>query len=313
MAVFSQTRQKTDVNAGAAACIMPLANPIITRFAVSDLCDGEFCGLLLVLNWPAAAEVQAKLGAFQALQGHKAYFYPPSSLHCTVATLRAFTGGPLETGEGGPRLAEAARWAAVLDAAAAMPEWPKGTITLRMNAPSFEGAAGILRYDEVSPGGAIDAMRACLRQAIAAAGGVAAEGSADRSSARALSGASASEPAPHLPNIIHSTVLRWAAEPSEEEVQAARAEFERVGASWEPLEFTVDAGTVRGVFEDRPFMHVPHTAAQVFWRAPGAAKCPCLVCECGSDCKCVPGSPGCDACGAFQIKAKQAAADGAKK
>ena len=76
---------------------------------------------------------------------------------------------------------------------------------------------------------------------------------------------------------------------------------------------TVDAGTVRGVFEDRPFMHVPHTAAQVFWRAPGAAKCPCLVCECGSDCKCVPGSPGCDACGAFQIKAKQAAADGAKK
>ena len=143
-----------------------------------------------------------------------------------------------------------------------------------MNAPSFEGAAGILRYDEVSPGGAIDAMRACLRQAIAAAGGIAAEGSADRSSARALSGASASEPAPHLPNIIHSTVLRWAAEPSEEEVQAARAEFERVGASWEPLEFTVDAGTVRGVIEDRPFMHVPHTAAQVFLASTGSGQVP---------------------------------------
>ena len=44
--------------------IMPLANPIIARFAKHDLCADEFCGLLLVLNWPAADEVQAKLNAF---------------------------------------------------------------------------------------------------------------------------------------------------------------------------------------------------------------------------------------------------------
>ena len=289
---------------------MPLANAIITRFVAGDFCADEFCGLLLVVNWPASSSVQAKLSAFSpAALPKSAYLYPPTSLHCTVATLRAFTGGPLDAGDGGSRSSAAARWSAVLDAAAAMPQWPKGPITLRMLAPTFEGAAGILRYDEVSPGGAIEAMRACLRDAILAAGGVAAEGSADRSAAKALPGSPPQEPAPHLPNIIHSTVLRWAAEPSDAEVQATRAEFERVGADWEPLDFTVDLSTVRAVFEDTPFMHVPHRALQVFWRVPGAPKCPCLVCTCGPDCQCAPGSPGCDACCTFQAeaKAKQAA------
>ena len=41
-----------------------------------------------------------------------------------------------------------------------------------------------MRYEELSPGGAIEAMRSCLRDAIAAAGGIAAEGSADRSAAK---------------------------------------------------------------------------------------------------------------------------------
>ena len=36
-------------------------------------------------------------------------------------------------------------------------------------------------------------------------------------------------------------------------------------------------------------------------------KCPCPVCECGDDCKCAPGAPGCDACGTF-AKDKAAAA-----
>jgi len=36
-----------------------------------------------------------------------------------------------------------------------------------------------------------------------------------------------------------------------------------------------------------------------------SSKCACDECTCGDDCKCSPGSPGCDPCGEFQ-KAKQA-------
>ena len=168
---------------------MPLAHPIVSRLAVGDMCEGEFCGLLLVMNWPASSTVQAKLACFDEEDlPAAAYLYPNTSLHCTVATLRAFTGGPLSL-EDNSRAAEAKRWSTVLDAAAAAPSWPSGTITLRMLAPQFEGAAGIMRYEEVSPGGKVEAMRGALRDAIAAAGGVAAEGSSDRSQARALAGA----------------------------------------------------------------------------------------------------------------------------
>lgn len=38
--------------------------------------------------------------------------------------------------------------------------------------------------------------------------------------------------------------------------------------------------------------------------------CPCVECECGDDCKCKPGEPGCGPCGEFQ-KANMAAKSGA--
>ena len=38
--------------------------------------------------------------------------------------------------------------------------------------------------------------------------------------------------------------------------------------------------------------------------------CPCVECTCGDDCRCAPGHPGCDPCGAFQ---KKKAAEAQKK
>lgn len=246
---------------------MPLANPIVARLAAGDMCPGEFCGLVVVCNWPASSAVQRKHDAairapLEALP-RSAYVYPSSSLHCTIATLRAFTGGPLE------RASEAARWAEVLDAAMRMPSWPRGRLTLLMCAPTFEGAAGIVRYEEVSPGGKIAAMRACLVAAIASAGGAAVIGGGDRSAARALPSARADEPGPHVPDIIHSTVLRWAAEPSAEEVAAVRAAFERIASTWVPVECTLDVSSVCAVCEDTPYMHLPPAARaqNVFWEA----------------------------------------------
>ena len=255
---------------------MPLANPIVARLAARKpgWAAKDHCGLVLVTNWPAAAHVCDKYDqmrkALAAALPECAYLYPPSTLHCTVATLRAFTGGPLD---GADRDTETTRWRAVLDAARAMPEWPKGKFKLRLGAPLLEGAAGIVKYEEVGGTAHIEAMRACVRKAILAAGGVAAEGSEPRDKARALPGTAKDEPAPHIPNIVHSTVLRWAAEPTSEQLAAAHAAFKAVAATWEPVELTVGSGAL-AVYEDVPFMHISHDKEQIFWRSeqPPASK-----------------------------------------
>ena len=99
--------------------------------------------------------------------------------------------------------------------------------------PTLEGAAGIFRYKDCD--GAIARMRECLHAAITAAGGAPAVGSGDRALARPPPGAP--DPAPHLPDIVHSTAVRWAAEPADR--AAALAAFGRAAATWQPLEITV--------------------------------------------------------------------------
>jgi len=248
---------------------MPLANSVVARLAerAPGWAAPDYCGLLLACNWPAPKEVREAYNemrnALAADLPACAYLYPAATIHCTIATLRAFTGGPLD---GEARDAEALRWSEVLNAARAMPEWPTGQFKLRLNAPTLEGAAGIVKYEEIGGTSHIEAMRKCVREAIKAAGGVSAEGSADRSSARALPGAPKGEPAPHIPNIVHSTVLRWAAEPTEDELAVAHAAFKLAANKWVPFELTVDTGA-NAVFEDVPFMHIPHVKAQIFWRS----------------------------------------------
>ena len=130
----------------------------------------------------------------------------------------------------------------------------------------LEGACGIVKYEEVGGTSHIEKMRSCMRAAIKAAGGLAAEGSGSRDKARALPGAPAKEPAPHIPDIVHSTVLRWASEPSEADLAAAHAAFKAVAATWQPITMTVATGA-SAVFEDVPFMHIPHVAEQIFWKS----------------------------------------------
>ena len=118
-------------------------NAIIARLAAGDRCTDDFCGAVLVCSWPMPPEVAlayAKLSAsLRAALPPEAYIYPASTLHCTVATLRAFTGGPLDADA---RRRLVAAWTPVLEAARRAPEWPKGEFQLRMGPPTLEGAAG---------------------------------------------------------------------------------------------------------------------------------------------------------------------------
>eukprot|EP00962_Isochrysis_galbana_P006033 scaffold1638_cov98-Isochrysis_galbana.AAC.1 len=266
-------------------------NPVVARLASGDRCEGEYCGLLLVCSWPMPPAVREQALAFAAALTAEtqhaaqplpagAYVYPPSTLHCTVATLRPFTAGPLV---GSRRDEELDRWRSVLTSARQDPDWPSGHFRLRMRQPTLEGAAGIFRYDDCD--GAVVRMRAALHRAIeqvrsrvpvplspsrrvflerkrtqagwrpvtspqtpsphAQAGGRAAEGGADRSLARPLPGSPAGTSAPHLPDIVHSTVLRWAAEVPYPERPAARAAFGRAAATVAPVTFSVSGGAVR--------------------------------------------------------------------
>jgi len=249
----------------------PWSDTFVARLKAGDLCVDEACGLVLVCSWPMPSTVQHAHDALRARLAAtlppEAYIYPASTLHCTVATLRAFHAGPLDAAKR-RELVEA--WTQVLATARAAPKWPAGPFRLRMGMPTFEGSAGIFRYDDID--GAIVAMRECLKTAITAAGGVAAEGVGDRSACRPPSSMPAGEPAPHLPTIVHSTVVRWAAEPQDR--AAASTGFESAAKDWTPLEFTVEDGAV-AVFESSPYMHMPISDAgvqQLIWWTSKEAK-----------------------------------------
>lgn len=246
---------------------MPWANAVVARLAAGELAalSDEYCGGVLICSWPMPAAVLQAYEAFAAslkeAMPAEAYIYPASTLHCTVLTLRAFPGGPLDANA---RAALIAAWRPVLAAARADAAWPSGEFMLRMGAPTLEGAAGIFRYEDCD--GAIGKMRQCLLRAITASGGAPAIGGGDRSQAKPLP-TFAMEPAPHIPDIVHSTALRWVAEPADQ--AAAHAAFSRVAAQWTPVEITVRGA--RAVLESTPFMHMPYADAGAtehgFWQS----------------------------------------------
>ncbi|KAL1528537.1 hypothetical protein AB1Y20_009880 [Prymnesium parvum] len=238
---------------------MSWANPVVARLAAGEDLEGQHDGLLLICSWPMPQHVQAQYNAFRtrlvAALPPQAYVYPAATLHCTIATLRAFTAGRLDEPAGEQARA---RWTQVLDAARAMPEWPARPFKLRMNPPTLEGAAAVFRYDDVD--GAVERMRTCVRAAIRAHGGVAAEGGGDRSKAKAIAGSPAKEPAAHIPDIVHSTAVRWTAEVKDR--AAAQRAFEEVAATWAPIEIT--ASGAWAVQETVPFMHI-RTSTKPWW------------------------------------------------
>ena len=248
---------------------MSWANPIVARLAAGDRFTGEnVCGLVLVCSWPMPEHVQVQAGALcdqlRAELPAGAYVYPPSTLHCTIVTLRAFTKGPMDAAA---QAAAAALWRPVLDKARQSQHWPAATpVRLQMKAPTLEGAAGIFRYDDLD--GTICKMRAALREAIIEAGGLAAEGGGDRSHCKPLAGAPEGEVSPHLPDIVHSTALRWATEPDDR--SAAAETFVRVAQSWTPVE--VSAPFATAVFETVPFMHMDAAEAEesIWWKSETA-------------------------------------------
>ena len=180
---------------------------------------------------------------------------PPPALHVTVATLRLYTAEDLPAGSEARARATAA-WIRVLDDARA--SWGTPDVSLTFHTPTFRGNCATLSVADAD--GAIAGLRAALGDAVAAHGGRAVVGAEPRDRGRPPAGLAPSDPAPHLPDICHSTILRWADEPDDRE--AAGRAFDAAAATFPPVTTRVPA--VAAVFEEAPFMH----QATPFWTAP---------------------------------------------
>mmetsp|Transcript_2212 Transcript_2212/g.3780 ORF Transcript_2212/g.3780 Transcript_2212/m.3780 type:complete len:253 (+) Transcript_2212:46-804(+) len=240
----------------------PWCDPYVVQLANKTVQPGDCCGLVVICSWPMPSAVVESYVQFKTrlseVMPSEAYIYPAEALHITVATLRSFHGPHLDAAAQENRRMV---WTPVLAAARAMPSWPTSSFRVKMMKPTFEGSAVIFRYADVD--GAVESMRKCIIQAISDAGGVAAIGGGDRSQGRPPLGGAADDPPPHVPNILHSTALRWAAEPTDRD--AAKAAFASVADTWEPVEVHVQGA--RAVFEDAPYMHIPEDASHVWWES----------------------------------------------
>jgi len=233
-----------------------------------DEASDDHFGLLL-LAYPVSdelkdewAQARATLERDPRLSG--AYWMPPEHLHVTIATLRRYDAANLNPADREVTLDE---WRHILDGAKISQGWPPAPFRLRVTGATFRGGCATLDISDED--GAIAAMRSALELSIRARGGRAVVGGGDRSQGKPPSVCAADDPAPHLPDICHCTVMRWAAEPADRD--AAKAAFEEVaGPLFAPAAVVVDEKPPERVYT-KYGSHVPERPRDpMSWSVPAA-------------------------------------------
>jgi hypothetical protein len=197
-----------------------------------------------------------------ALERAGAYVYPFDFLHVTVASPVPFTAGSI-VDEREQRRLELAWLQAMRDCCVPQAGFPAEPFPLTFARVRLDRAAAIFEVED--PTGAIARCRAIVRQCLqhAALTDAAAVVSADGCSGGSPDAAAGGDPVPVLvarsgfkiPNIIHSTFLRFAA-PADAGVSDADVEaaFAGVAAQWAPV--TVMCDRLLLVREAAPYMHL---------------------------------------------------------
>lgn len=229
------------------ASAFPL-DPYTTSLMRGDTGAGRVWGLNLNLATPPPAHLVAAYERLATaltarLPGAGAYVYPSYALHITAASPAPFTNCDVAPTE---RPALRAAWAEALADARASDAWPAAPFPLVYARPTLEASAGIIWVDD--PTGAVGRVRGCVAAAIAAHPALA--GLADRLHARA---------SPRIPNIIHTTVVRFGEPPDPDspmaDPAAVRAAFDAaVAEAWAPVTVMVDSLTL--VDESAIYMHL---------------------------------------------------------
>ena len=273
------------------------ADPMVPDIFTGE--DGDYFGLVLVTNWPVSplAAVDGPYQRFLAAVRScfrdedvavpsssspspsslpAVYLYPTVYLHVTLATFQrpvriADTPGLSDAGVRSAKTREALEW---VRSASELPGWPREPLRLVVDSAQIGTKAGILLWKDLS--GGIDAMRNCLREALAERPPV---NHNDNDNGGTTVG---------IPGIVHSTFLRFAevpVTPGEDVQEAFRSRgLERPGeeffresggdgdgngdgdeqtAAAKPL--ILRANTVRLVSETVPYMHLPNDDEHVLW------------------------------------------------
>lgn len=188
------------------------ADPVLSSLYLPTTPSQPVFGLVLTVLHPAPSFLESFYSTFRSrlqsllrasdVPDTSYLLYPPESLHCTIATLRPFRKPTPEHPENTIRF-----WADMLERAAQMPDWPRAselTFAYLRDPKVFGNGVGVLLHDDWY--GAIGAMRNCLREAFAEQKGR--NGTADFATDDVDMGDV------KIPDIVHSTVLRWRASPS---------------------------------------------------------------------------------------------------
>lgn len=233
----------------------------LQRGDAADDCFG-----LLLLAYPVSEELRAAWAETRArLQGDRrlrgAYWMPPEHLHMTIATLRRYDAADLN---GGGRAVTLNEWRIILDGAKLSSKWPRLPFRLRVTGASFRGSCATLDISDDDH--AIAAMRDALELSIKARGGQAVVGGGDRSQGRPPSVCAAADPPPHIPDICHCTVMRWAAEPPDRD--GAKAAFEQIAGAAFAAPAVVDETPPERI-HDKSGSYVPErTSPRLSWSVP---------------------------------------------
>ena len=139
---------------------------------------------------------------------NKIYLYPVESLHVTVATLRAFSLNIISTDD---ILVLVRFWKDIIQTASTKSDWPKGKIVLELENAQVGCSAGILLWRENS--GNLQSMRSCLQSEVDYYKEILdkrLESNTDALRHRMLR---ESLNAFSIPNIVHTSFLRFTAQP----------------------------------------------------------------------------------------------------
>mmetsp|Transcript_30814 Transcript_30814/g.71979 ORF Transcript_30814/g.71979 Transcript_30814/m.71979 type:complete len:407 (-) Transcript_30814:92-1312(-) len=211
----------------------------------------EVWGLVLVAAWPPEdmrEPYERLVEGFKSLPSmSSAYIYPFGSLHVSIVTAHAFTRSPPVNDT--LKAATLEEWADMVASARRSGDWPRRPLRLRCVTAELHEAAGVLRYDDVE--GTVAAMRQCIQREVDLRH-------------RGLQKRGIDVRVAHIPNIIHSTILRWTKVPTEPG-HKVREDFIKV--TEEALGEGVDVidDELKLVVETRPYMHVEQSAAKFCW------------------------------------------------
>lgn len=184
------------------------ADPLLPHL-LNGTQDEIFC-LGMVANWPPPTSSMrteyeiflSRVKKLDLFETDSFYLMPFHSLHITVATMYPAARVEDMKRRNISTLQVQAKWKEIALKASNLPEWPKKPFTLQMKTAQIGSRAGIFLWEEIS--GGLATVRSCLTQVV----------QEESASGETEGGLPAWIEDLRIPDIVHSTFLRYSKRPT---------------------------------------------------------------------------------------------------